>query len=133
MNNEELSDLEIAPASVVLRAARDFASALAETPQFREFEACAEQLQNDEAAQKAIRAFQEKQRSLQLMLMLNAVSPEDQAELERLRQEFISQPTVIAYFQAQAALTAICQMAGEMISQSIGINYASACGSGCCG
>lgn len=133
MFNEELNDVEIAPPSVVRQAAHDFASALADTPQYAAFEAAAERLNKDLAAQSAIQAFQNKQQSLQAMLMLNAVSPEDRAELEHLRQAFLSEPSVNAYFQAQAELNAICQAAAEIISQSIGLNYAASCGASCCG
>lgn len=96
MFNEELNDVEIAPPSVVLQAASDFAAALAETPQFINFDAAAERLSKDSAAQKAIQAFQAKQHSLQMMLRLNAVSPEDRMELERLQQAFLAEPSVDA-------------------------------------
>ena len=133
MFNAELNDVEMASPSVVRQAARDFAVALADTPQFAGFEAAGEQLNKDLVAQRAIQAFQTKQQSLQTMLMLNAVSPEDRAELERLREAFLSEPSVNAYFQAQAELNAVCQAAAHILSQSIGLNYAAACGASCCG
>lgn len=131
--DEELNDVEVAPPSVVRQAARDFAAALAETPQFAHFEAAAERLNKDLVAQRAIQAFQAKQQSLQMMLRLNAVSPEDRAELESLRQAFLSESSVNAYFQAQLELNTICQAAADIISQSIGLNYAASCGASCCG
>jgi cell fate (sporulation/competence/biofilm development) regulator YlbF (YheA/YmcA/DUF963 family) len=133
MFNEELNEVEIVPPSAVSAAARDFASALAETPQFARFEAAADRLNQDSAAQRAIEAFQTKQQSLQMMLRLNAVSPEDRSELERLQQAFLTEPSVDAYFQAQAELKSVCQAASEIISQSTGLNYAATCGAGCCG
>ena len=133
MDEMELNELECASPAVVRQAARDFAAALAETPQFAQFEAAAERLKRDLTAQRAIEAFQTRQQSLQTMLRLNAVGPEDRAELERLRQVFLSEASVNAYFQAQAELNSICQAAAEMISQSIGLNYAAACGASCCG
>lgn len=133
MIREEISDIEIAPHSVVCQAACDFAAALVDTPQFINFEAAAERLNKDTVAQRAIEAFQSKQQSLQMMLMLNAVSPEDRVELERLRQAFLSEPTISAYFQAQAELTSVCQAVAEIISKSIGLNYAASCGASCCG
>ena len=133
MADLEVSDLEVAPPTAVRQAARDFAAALAETPQFKAFEQVAERLRHDEAAQHAIAAYQDKQAALRVMLMLNAVSAEDQAELERLREAFLSNPSVVAYLQAQADLTAICQAAADLLSQHIGLSYAAACRSGCCG
>jgi cell fate (sporulation/competence/biofilm development) regulator YlbF (YheA/YmcA/DUF963 family) len=132
MNNYALNELELAPPEVVRQAARDFAAALAETPQFRAYEEATERLNHDVEAQRVIDAFQAKQQSLQAMLMLNAVSEGDKAELQRLQNAFSSVPAVMAYAQAQADLIAICQASADWLSQAIGLNYAAACGSGCC-
>ncbi len=132
MNDHELNELELAPVSVVKQAARNFAVALAETPQFKAYEEAADRLNHDTEAQQAIAAFEAKQDSLKAVLMLNAASEADQAELQRLRRAFSSLPVVVAYFQAQAYLMTVCQAAGDLLSQAIGLDYATACGSGCC-
>jgi cell fate (sporulation/competence/biofilm development) regulator YlbF (YheA/YmcA/DUF963 family) len=132
MSGFELNELELAPPEVVRQAARDFAMALSETPQFRAYEEATERLNQDPAAQRAIDAFQAKQESLQALLLLNAVSEADQAELQRLQQAFASTPAVVTYAQAQADLMAICQAAADWLSAAIGLNYATACGAGCC-
>jgi cell fate (sporulation/competence/biofilm development) regulator YlbF (YheA/YmcA/DUF963 family) len=132
MNDFALNELELAPPEVVIQSARDFAVALAETPQFRTFEAATDRLNNDLIAQRAMEAYQTKQESLQTMLMLNAVSAEERADLEQLRMAFMNQPSVVMYFQAQADLMAICQASADWLSEAIGLNFAVACGSGCC-
>ena len=132
MSDGVLNELELAPVSVVRQAARDFAATLAETPQFKAYEEAADRLNQDTEAQRAIAAFETKQQSLQAMLMLNAVSEVDQAELQRLKCAFSNLPAVVAYFQAQAALMTLCQTTVDLLSQAIGLNYATACGSGCC-
>ena len=132
MNDYDLNELELAPTEVVRQAARDFAAALAETPQFKSYEEAVERLNHDTMAQRAIDAFQAKQQSLQALLMLNAVSEADKAELQRLQRAFASTLTVVAYAQAQADLMAICQASADWLSEAIGLNYAAACGSGCC-
>jgi cell fate (sporulation/competence/biofilm development) regulator YlbF (YheA/YmcA/DUF963 family) len=58
MSDGVLNDLELAPASVVKQAARDFAATLAETPQFKAYEAAADRLNQDSEAQRAIEAFE---------------------------------------------------------------------------
>jgi cell fate (sporulation/competence/biofilm development) regulator YlbF (YheA/YmcA/DUF963 family) len=113
-------------------AARAFAQALAESDEFQAFEQATDDLRQDKTAQRAIEAYQTKQQSLQVSLMLGAVNAEDQAELERLRQAFLSHPTVAAYLQAQENLTAICQAAADLLSQRIGLSFTAACGPGCC-
>jgi cell fate (sporulation/competence/biofilm development) regulator YlbF (YheA/YmcA/DUF963 family) len=133
MTHIELDELEIAPPEVVRQAARNFAASLSETRQFIDFEEAAERLNTDQQAQKAIAAFQTKQQSLQMMIRLNAVSPADQSELERLQHAYLNEASVVGYIQAQQELVAICQAAGEIISQAIGLNYSASCGASCCG
>lgn len=116
----------------VRAAAHAFAQALAESAEFQAFEQTADRLRQDKTAQRTIRAYQTKQQSLQAMLMLNAVSAQDQAELERLQQAFLSHPTVAAYLQAQEDLTAVCQATADVLSQRIGLSFTAACGPGCC-
>lgn len=128
-----MNEIDITPISVVWQAASDFAKALSETDQFKAFEQADYQLRKDVPAQEALIAYQQKWRSLEVMIRLNALSDEDQLELERLRQAYITMPTVQVYAQAQANLVDICQSAGNLISQATGLNYATVCGSGCCG
>ena len=132
MSDFDLNELELAPPEVVRQSARDFAVALSETPQFTAYEEAVEGLNHDTAAQRAIDAFQSKQQSLQTMLMLNAVGDADKAELQRLQRAFASTPAVVTYAQAQTDLMAICQAAADWVSETIELNYAAACGSGCC-
>ena len=127
-----INELEIASPSVVRQAARDFAAALSETPQFKDYEELSIQLRGDTTAQKAIQAYQEKQRSLQTLLMLQAVPSQEQAELERLRQDFLEQPGVKAFLEAQEELIVMCQTASDLLGQHIGLSFTAVCGSGCC-
>ena len=132
MPDYDVNELELAPPEVVRQAARDFAVALVETPQFKTYEAATDRLNHDPAVQQAIDAFQAKRESLQAMLLLNAVSDADRAELQRLQNVFSSAPAAVVYAQAQADLMTICQTAADVLSQAIGLNYAAACSSGCC-
>ena len=133
MDDKVFDDLETAPPSIVLQAARDFAAALAETPQFKAFEQAAEGFRNDEAAQQAMSAYREKQKDWRALMMLHALSAEQQTELENLKNAFVNQPIVQEYFKAQAELATLCQALGDMLSESIGLDYAAACGVSCCG
>lgn len=132
MTDLMLSDIAIAPPEAVRHASRDLVAALAETPAFTTFEQAAAAFRQDEAAQSAIQAYQQKQQALQMMLMLNAVSPEDRAELNQLYQAFASRPSVQTYVQAEADLREVCQAVADRLSQQIGFDFAAACGSGCC-
>lgn len=133
MNGTEWNEFAMAPPSVVHTAARDFAKALSETPQFKAFEQAYELLSADEAARQAEARYQAKANSLRALLMLNAVGADERAELERLWNDYVSLPTVEAYIAAEADLTALCQQLAAMISGAIGLDYAATCGASCCG
>jgi cell fate (sporulation/competence/biofilm development) regulator YlbF (YheA/YmcA/DUF963 family) len=133
MNDLVYDNIEIAPAEVVIRAARDFAAAVAESQQFKDFEHAAERFRQNQTAQQALGAYQEKQIAWRALLMLNALSAEQKAELENLHSAFINQPVVQEYFQAQIELATLCQALGDTLSESIGLNYSAACGVSCCG
>ncbi len=132
MTDLSVNELELAPPEVVRQSARDFAVALSETPQFKAYETAIEHLNNDPQAQHALEALAKKQQALQAVLLLNAMSTEERAELERLRSVFLSQPAVTALYQAQADLQIVCQAVADWLSEAIGLNFAAACGSGCC-
>ncbi|MGB9585797.1 MAG: YlbF family regulator [Anaerolineales bacterium] len=127
------NNIEVAPVEVVYQAARNFAAALAETTQFQAFEQAANNLNHDEVAQKAIHAFQDQQTAWQALIMLNALTTEQKAHLEKLQDEFMKQASVQNYLKAQTGLATLCQSLGDQISEAIGLNYSSACGVSCCG
>lgn len=127
-----VDELEVAPPAVVRQAARDFAAALASTAEFQALEEAAATLQDDATARQAMLAYQEKQRSLQGLLLLGALSTEEQNELEQLRQVYLDQPAVDAYLRAETNLRALCQQAGTALSATIDFDFAAACGGGCC-
>jgi cell fate (sporulation/competence/biofilm development) regulator YlbF (YheA/YmcA/DUF963 family) len=134
MNDAIRNDLEVAPKSAVMQAAKQFAKVLGGTPQFREFEQSYIDYRSDTEAQSAIEEFQKKQASLKALLMLNAVSEEDQQELQRLQDRFYHQPSVLRYTKAQEELMAICQEIGDLLSKGIGLDYGASCKTGgCCG
>ncbi len=128
----DMNDLEITPPEVIKQLVHDLAQALSETPEFQAFEHAAERLYNDEAATKAREAFEAKAKSLEALQMLGAVSAQDAAELERLRQALIWLPSFTAYTQAQKGLIPVCQAAGNVLSMQLGIDFAAVCAPGCC-
>ncbi|RMF87502.1 MAG: YlbF family regulator [Nitrospinota bacterium] len=116
----------------VLQAAREFATVLAETPEYQAFEEAQRQLRHNPAAQEAIRAFQEKQQALGWQAQFGFLSDAEQEELRRLQQAMVNQPAVQNYMEAQERLRRLCQEVADTISQVIGLNFATGCGPGCC-
>jgi cell fate (sporulation/competence/biofilm development) regulator YlbF (YheA/YmcA/DUF963 family) len=126
-----LIETQPAEMAAVDEAVRAFAKALADTAVFHRFEQAGERLQADADAQAAMAAFQQKQESLQALLMLSAVSHAEQSELGRLHAAFFNQPTVTAVLEAQDELTAVCRTTAAILSNHITLPFAAACGPGC--
>jgi len=114
-----------------MEAARALAAALAETPQYKVLDQTGLALRHDQAAQGAIRAFQEKQRALGWKLQMGLISDVEREELQRLQQTMLAQPAVHAYVDAQQHLARVCYEVSELISGIIGLSFASSCGPGC--
>ena len=117
----------------VRAAAHAFAQALAESNVFQAWEQAAWALRQDQAAQAMAERLQAMQRELQPLLMLGAVTAEQRLELEQLRSAYLTLPTVLAYVQAETDLRALCQAANEVLSEQVGLDFATNCASGCCG
>jgi cell fate (sporulation/competence/biofilm development) regulator YlbF (YheA/YmcA/DUF963 family) len=111
------------------QAARDFATALTRTAEFKAFESASDTMQQDPVAQRALTDFQAKQSAAQT----SNPSPAEQAELNRLYQVFLDVPSVAALLEAQADLQTLCGQTAEYLSDRIGLNYAAVCGSCHCG
>ena len=134
MDDMTLNDLEVASKSAVMHSAKQFAEALADTPQYREFEQSYFDYRKDIETQSVIQEFQKKQASLKALLILNAVPEEEQQELKRLQERFAQQPSVIRYTKAQNELIKLCQEIGDHLSQAIGLDFGASCKTGsCCG
>jgi cell fate (sporulation/competence/biofilm development) regulator YlbF (YheA/YmcA/DUF963 family) len=130
MPNQTMTDL--AMTDQVHAATNAFAEALAGTPEFQAFEDAAVAFRQDRAAQEAVRLFQEKQRSLQMMQQLGMLTEDELDELKRMREAMVNHPRVRAYVEAQDELMVVCQAAAKELSAAIGLDFASACAPGCC-
>lgn len=130
MQETSVTDTRVSDGAI-LDAARELAAALAETPEYQAFDAAERQMRGDEAAQGAIRAFKEKQRSLGWQSQFGLVSDSERQELGRLQEAMLAQPAVRAYAEAQERLSSLCREVAGLISETIGLNLAACCGPGC--
>lgn len=111
-----------------LQAAQEFAAALVRTPAYQALDQALQRLQQDTAAQAAIRAFQQKQQVLSWQFGL--LNDDEQAELDRLEQAMLAYPAVQDYIEAQEQVIAMCQETAALISEIVGLNLGSS-GCGC--
>jgi cell fate (sporulation/competence/biofilm development) regulator YlbF (YheA/YmcA/DUF963 family) len=115
------------------QATVDFASALSSTPEWQAWEDAALRLRSDASAQRSSAVYDERRRALRLKLMLQAVTAEEEAGLQRLHDALFAEPSVVAYAEAEAALKAMCGATAERLSRAIGLDYAGSCAPSCCG
>ncbi len=123
---------DLALTDEVRAAVQAFAATLAETREWHAFEDAAVAFKHDGAAQEAVRLFQEKQRSLQMMQQLGMLEQKELDELKHLREAMMNQPRVRDYVDAQNELMLLCQAAAKQVSETIGLDFARACAPGCC-
>ena len=126
-------NIKITTEQEMTNAVKDFVNALISSPQYIQFDHASAIFQEDKEAVNALREYQTKARDLQTKQMFNMVPKEEKEEMERLWMKFSAFPSVKDYFQAQEALQELCRDCGGVISKDCGLDYATACGSSCCG
>ncbi len=114
-------------------AAAKFASALGATREFQAWEEAALRVRTDPSAQRASAAYQKRVDEWRLDLMLRSITPSNQAELDRLHDALFSEPSVVAYAEAEAALRELCRVTADRLSSGVGLDYVGCCAPGCCG
>jgi cell fate (sporulation/competence/biofilm development) regulator YlbF (YheA/YmcA/DUF963 family) len=134
MQNKLKVKKELIDPEAARQAARDFARALMETPQYQALLATDKLLEQDKEAEAALNAYNEKVRGFQASANDRPITKEEENELGELRMRYLHNPSVIEYARVQLELREICQQVGDLLTKEIGLDFgASACGGGCCG
>ncbi|GIV63701.1 MAG: YlbF family regulator [Chloroflexota bacterium] len=131
---ESYNELELAPASVVLESARQYAEAFMKTPQYQNFVKAYNGFVEDETAQGILYQLRQKQEKIRNQQLSTPIREEDQVEIKRLNQALYEQPTVKVYLAAQNDLVALAQEQGDVLTEALGFDFAAVCRTGgCCG
>lgn len=109
--------------------AKEFAKAIVESEEYKNFIKYNDQLQRDQTAQNLLRQFQQKQMELQW----NGFNPNTLEELRDLQIKINKNNTVQNFVKAQQELVDILQRTNKIISGKIGTQFAFFQGGGCCG
>ena len=125
--------LEINTELHISNTIRDFTNTLIETAHYKNYESASKRYKNDQEAQKALQEYQEKAKDLQTKQMFNTMTQAEQKDLERLWQVFLEYKSVRDYFDAQEEFQSLCRASAQVISDNCGLDYATSCGSSCCG
>jgi len=126
-------EIEISTDQEISSAIRDFTNALVDSPPYKNYERKSEIFQNDPAAQKALQEYRAKAKDLQTKQMFNTVTEAEQQDIQRLWIAFLGFKSVQDFFDAQGEFQALCRACAQVISDNCGLDYATSCGSSCCG
>ncbi len=123
---------ETAEADALL-AAEAFGRALRASAEFEALTTAAQQLDDDDAAQWAIRSVSERRAELRVQTLTGTLSDAERAELDDLDAAMRGLPSVAAYLAAEERLRAVCRAVGGVVSAEIGLDFAANAGGSCCG
>lgn len=132
---EPINELELAPTTVILEAARQYAKAFTATRQYQAFVKAYNDFLEDETAQQTLFQLRQKHEQIRNQPLSEPVGETIQTEIKRLEEIFYAQPSVKAYLGAQNELIALAQTHGDVLSEALGLDFAAACQrrGGCCG
>lgn len=106
-------------------AIRSLAEQIICTQPFRDFENTRSLLSRNTEALQLLERLEEEQRSLSRIALQRDLVDEDFAGIERVRQEALSNPVILAYFQAQDRLVSLLQEVNNEMSTLLGFDFAS--------
>lgn len=127
MNPQGLIEQQVMPRPVVLDSAQKFCQVFMEIPQYKAYEQANADLRDDAEAHAAAQAYSQKLGSLRIPIKLKTVSEKDKLELQNLKDAYDQMPSVIAFNKADQELRAVAQQLGDILSQSIDMDFGNRC------
>jgi cell fate (sporulation/competence/biofilm development) regulator YlbF (YheA/YmcA/DUF963 family) len=103
--------------------AREFASALKETPHVSRYLKAKKKMEDDEDTQKLVKEFQQDQRELAAKQMKGTLNPSEWKAMRNLQIKVINQPLIREYSEAQNEAFEYCRSLGEDLGQLLGVDF----------
>ncbi len=114
----------------ILEKAKSFAKILASSQEFQKFYSAEEKLNRDKEAQSLLEQFKKKQREFQEERMSGRdVRGDIVAEIQLLQDKLQSNPTIMAWSEAQQDAIGLIQETNQVISYSAGFDFGRNCSS----
>jgi len=125
------TDLE----ATAMDAARALARAIGESATFRAFEEARDTLMTDVELTRRLRSYQRRRQEFETVRSWGGGDPREADKLEAEWRALVEVRLVREYLRTQDDLVVFLREVAALISQEIGMDYASACApaGGCCG
>jgi len=104
-----------------------FIDTIEDSETYQQFVAASEQLETDDEAQQLRSEYRQKQRQLQMNFDQSLM-----AELQEIQQQLSETETIQRHQHARTELVELLQETNDVISESIGMEFAQSTGGGCC-
>jgi len=111
----------------------NFATALTNLQEFKEFEEKYMVLKQDPLAQEELIRFKQKQQEINKNFRKDGNREDAQKSLNEIHSSLMNNATISEYLAAEEKLMSICTKTGEMLSKRVNMDYATVCGPSCCG
>ncbi len=108
----------------IVEKAKSFAKLLASSQEFQKFYSAEEKLKRNQEAQSLLEQFKKKQREFQEERMGGrGVRGDAVSEIQALQDRIQSDPTIMAWAQAQQDAISLVQEANQVISYAAGFDF----------
>ena len=110
---------------------RELGEAVAETPEYRAFEAAREAVENDDEAQQKIAEFERLRQEFMVARQTGDATDEDVQRVKQTQRELHALPVMKEYLEAQEAMQERLESLNEAISDPLSVDFGGEAG-GCC-
>lgn len=111
--------------------ARELGDAIADLPEYREFEEAKRAVENHDELQERIKAFEQDRQEFMLARQAGEASQSDMEELQEAQQDLHSHPVMAEYLEAKETLSDRLEAVNQAISDPLAVDFGGEAG-GCC-
>jgi len=129
-----MENIATATRTEVLEAARGFARAIGESPQFREYEQAEGSIKEDAEARTLLTEYQEAQQTLRMLQSWSGGDSHHNAQFRELEEKVLQHPKLHRHFIAQEELVLLIQRLNRGLGEELGFDFARLAkpAGGCC-
>lgn len=131
MSIETEADAEATERSRVEELAGELGEAIAETPEYQQFEEKKRAVEQDEEAQEKVSEFEQLRQEFTLARQTGEATQEDVQKVREAQQELHALPVMDEYLEAQKDLEAKLETVNDAISAPLAVDFGDQA-SGCC-